>query len=393
MVNTGPSPLAEGVAAPEPFAPARDGSKRVFDQQRELLMEESTANEQTIALWRLLLCLVAAAQVVARDSFHAEGMTSTDWASLVCVFGAMVYSCALWALISRERYVTWLSYVSVGLDITLITAVLLAMAATGHGLAAVNNPLSLPLYLLAISLAGLRYNPRVTVFATLLAASEYAGLVAYVIRCGDLRDQAQIWQYGEFDFLTQLTRLILIGAAGVLATFTVRRARELRTASIVDALTQVFNRAFMEERFGNEFARAERYGRHLSLVILDVDHFKAYNDRHGHLAGDQALREVADLLRYGLRNTDIVARYGGEEFVALLPEAPKDVAMRLADRLRQQVASHSFLYGQQQPEGALTISLGVATYPDDAAELPSLLQHADDSLYRAKRAGRNRVCG
>src|ERR1035438_2493544 len=110
---------------------------------------------------------------------------------------------------------------------------------------------------------------------------------------------AQIVQFGSFDLLMQLSRLILMACGGVVATFGVRRARDLRTASITDALTQVFNRAFLEERFRNEVARAERYERDLSVFILDVDHFKLYNDRHGHPAGDQCLREVADILRYG----------------------------------------------------------------------------------------------
>ena len=366
--------------------------------RRELLLEESTANEQTIAMWRLMLCLIAAVQVVVTASFRTV-MSSTDWAGLTVVFAAVLYSCALFVLISRSRHARWLSYVSVGMDVTLISGTLTMTAVTGHGLAALNSPLSLPLYLLAIALAGLRYNPRVTVFATVLAALEYTLLLIYVLRTEPVYDPldalmvGQVAQWGQFDLVMQLTRLILMGCGGVVATFGVRRARDLRTASITDGLTQIFNRAFLEERFQNEFARAERYGRDLSVLLLDVDHFKAYNDRHGHPAGDQCLREVADILRFGLRTTDTIARYGGEEFVALLPEANKDVATRLADRLRQQIAEHAFLYAHEQPAGAVTVSIGVATFPDDAKELQELLQYSDDALYRAKNGGRNRVEG
>jgi diguanylate cyclase (GGDEF)-like protein len=361
-----------------------------------LLFEESTANEQTIALWRLMLCLVAAVQVGVRVSFRPERLGTGEWASLVCASAAVLYSVCLFVLISRSRYATWLSYVSVGMDVTLITFALLVAALMGHPLAAVNTDLSVPLFLLALALAGLRYDPRVTVFATALALIEYALFVAYAVVIGavyDAQEPEVLMHYGQFDLMTQLTRLLLIGCGGVVATFGVRRARDLRTASMLDALTQVFNRGFLEERFANEFSRAERYERDLSILLLDVDHFKFYNDRHGHAAGDQVLREIADILRFGLRGTDTVARYGGEEFLALLPETSKEIAVRLAERLRQQVANHPFLHRSAQPGGTLTVSIGVATYPGDANTLDALFEHADQALYRAKGDGRNAVRG
>ncbi len=369
------------------------------DVQTSLLLDESTTNEKAISLWRLVFCLVAAVQLLLHAGFSQQAIGSHQWVAIACVFTAVLYSATLFVVIGQRGYTTVLGYTSVGIDVSLISGALLALAACGEPLFAVNNAVSVPLYLLAISLAGLRYSPRVTVFATLLAAAQYVAVVVFAIKSGDLynlsspavRDQVE--RFGRFDLLMQLTRLVLLASGGIIATYSVRRARELRTASVLDALTQVFNRGFFDERYRHEFERAHRYGRCLAVAIIDVDNFKRYNDRNGHLNGDQVLREVADILRYGVRSTDTVARYGGEEFVLLLPETTKEAAMALVDRLRQQVAQHSFLFGDQQPGGCLTISGGVASYPDDATEPLPLFDHADQALYQAKGEGRNRIQG
>jgi len=369
------------------------------DGPSELLLEESTANERVIALWRMVFCLVAAVQLVVIVSFDQPTLDQHDWVALAGVFVAVLYSAGLFVAVGQLGYSPALSFFSVGMDITLITGALVGLAASGQPMFAVNNPVAIPLYLLAISLAGLRYNPRITVFATLLAACEYAMMVWYAFTTGDLYNIAdpdvltQAERYGTFDLVMQLTRFVLLGSGGVIATFSVRRARELRTASILDALTRVYNRGFFDERFRHEFERAERYQRELSLAVFDVDWFKQYNDRHGHLEGDQVLREMADILRLGMRSTDTVARYGGEEFVTLLPETTKAQAVALLERLRQQVERHSFLHGEQQPGGRLTVSVGVATFPTDGDDPVSLFDHADQALYQAKSAGRNRVQG
>ncbi|NUP98670.1 MAG: GGDEF domain-containing protein [Armatimonadetes bacterium] len=399
MIEPSNSPVTgQGDAAKaRPWTAATDAQP--LDVQRELLLEESTANEKVISLWRLVFCLVAATQMVLHVAFNSTRIGHQDWVALGCIFAGVLYSALLFVIISQRGYTPFLSYISVGIDISLISGALLGLAMSGEPMFAVNNAVATPLYLLAISLAGLRYNPRVTVFAAALAALEYAGVVWYSVARGDLYNLAdplvydQANRFGQFDLVMQLTRLVLIGSGGVIATFGVRRARELRTASILDALTQVFNRGFFDERFRHEFDRAERYGRVLSLVVVDVDNFKRYNDRNGHLEGDQVLREVADILRFGLRSTDTVARYGGEEFVALLPETSKEQAMALVERLRQRVDQHAFLHEESQPGGSLTISAGVATYPGDGDRPDRIFEYADQALYEAKRSGRNKVQG
>ncbi|MBU8895999.1 diguanylate cyclase response regulator [Corallococcus sp. H22C18031201] len=174
-----------------------------------------------------------------------------------------------------------------------------------------------------------------------------------------------------------------------------RKREELLALSRTDALTGLFNRRYFEERMNEEFLRARRYQSHLSLVMLDIDHFKRINDTFGHPFGDEVLKAVAQTARARLREVDLLARYGGEEFIALLPEAAPTDALRACERVREAIENlevvHPRADGTRQSV-RLTASLGLATVP--ATDLPSaetLLRAADASLYEAKGAGRNRV--
>jgi len=164
-----------------------------------------------------------------------------------------------------------------------------------------------------------------------------------------------------------------------------------RRLASTDGLTELYNHRTFQGRLAQEVDRANRYARPLSLVMIDVDDFKSYNDMYGHPQGDTALRELARLLREASRTSDIVARYGGEEFAIILPETDCENAQKIGDRLREQVELYPFPGEERLPRGAFTISVGVATHTrTDTKE--ALLQSADAALYKAKRAGRNRVC-
>ena len=165
----------------------------------------------------------------------------------------------------------------------------------------------------------------------------------------------------------------------------------LKRQAVIDNLTGLVSRSFMHNRLRGELAHARRQGERLSLLFADIDHFKQVNDRHGHASGDRVLKEVARTLRALFRESDTVARYGGDEFVVLLPQTDRSRAGMLAERARVALESHEWaLPGSNGPLHA-TISLGVATFPEDGADAESLLQHADASLYAAKNAGRNTV--
>jgi diguanylate cyclase (GGDEF)-like protein len=166
---------------------------------------------------------------------------------------------------------------------------------------------------------------------------------------------------------------------------------ELTELSLRDALTGLFNRRALGERLVEELSRARRYGAPLSLMMVDIDDFKRVNDTHGHTIGDVVIGHVARLLTRDRRVSDIVARYGGEELVLLLPHTPLDGALTLADRLRQLVAHTP--YRTLDAHEHVTVSVGVAAYQHAMHEPEQLLEAADRALYRAKRQGKNRVCG
>ena len=168
--------------------------------------------------------------------------------------------------------------------------------------------------------------------------------------------------------------------------------KELNHLAQRDGLTQLYNHRYFKERFTEEVSRANRYNRELSLIFLDVDYFKIFNDRNGHPMGDALLKQLASMLQLRARKIDIVARYGGEEFVIVLPETDKKGALSLANSIRKQIAEHPFKGRENQPGNIVSVSIGIATYPNDGMSAEALIKHSDDALYLAKRNGRNRVC-
>jgi diguanylate cyclase (GGDEF)-like protein len=169
--------------------------------------------------------------------------------------------------------------------------------------------------------------------------------------------------------------------------------RELERLSFQDGLTGITNRRRLDEVLAVEWKRAGRAGDPLSAVLVDIDFFKAYNDRYGHPAGDDCLRRVAGALRDSLkRPSDLVARYGGEEFCALLPETAAEGALTVAESMRSQVRALQLRHEASTAADRVTISVGVATLVPGERESAALLAAADEALYRAKREGRDRVC-
>ncbi len=166
---------------------------------------------------------------------------------------------------------------------------------------------------------------------------------------------------------------------------------EIYKMTIIDGLTQAFNKRYFLEALEREMSRAQRYGRPLSILMFDIDHFKSVNDNHGHLAGDHVLQALGRLISTRARREEIFARYGGEEFMILLPETPKDGAMELAEQLRKRVASYTFVFeGEEIP---ITVSIGVATVSTEDISDTEFVRRVDEKLYLAKSEGRNCVRG
>jgi len=189
----------------------------------------------------------------------------------------------------------------------------------------------------------------------------------------------------ELEQLSILSNIISIAVANA------SLYREVEQLSYTDAMTELHNFRYFELRLKEEVIRHKRNKTGISLLILDVDHFKNYNDTLGHQAGDEVLRNLGRVLKDTVRENDIVARYGGEEFAIILPAVDSQGALILADRIREKIEEFPFEQEEIQPLGKLTVSIGSAALPEDASDHKDLIFRSDTALYAAKKGGRNRV--
>ena len=167
--------------------------------------------------------------------------------------------------------------------------------------------------------------------------------------------------------------------------------KEFRELAIRDGLTGLFNHRYAKERLDEEFDRAARFGRELAVLFMDLDHFKFFNDTHGHQAGDVILQELAELMMKAVRESDTLARWGGEEFIVIAPETSEENGCVLAEKIRKAVAAHPFPNAEQQPLGMVSLSIGISSRSDATENAEKLLRYADDAVYAAKDSGRNRT--
>lgn len=195
-----------------------------------------------------------------------------------------------------------------------------------------------------------------------------------------------------------LAKFEVLAAYMALQVRKVKLYQTVKDLAIHDGLTGFLVRRHFLERFHEEMKRSIHYTLPLAVLILDIDHFKRYNDQYGHLAGDATLKQVASLLRENLRKVDLVSRYGGEEFLIVVPETRKGIALEIGERIRSSIARHNFKVFNDQTR--VTVSIGISLFPEDVTEgkaggeselVASLIQYADQALYRAKEEGRNRV--
>jgi len=187
------------------------------------------------------------------------------------------------------------------------------------------------------------------------------------------------------------TFLSMIADLAAISLDNLIRLDDAQLAARVDPLTGLYNRRYFDERLMEEGWKCRNYNFECSIFLFDIDHFKSYNDQNGHPAGDQLLKELSKMVRTRTRGTDILARYGGEEFIVILSTRNKDDAMLYAEGIRKIIETHKFPHREKQPMGFLSISGGVASFPEDGQSLNEIIQKADKALYMAKEAGRNRI--
>jgi diguanylate cyclase (GGDEF)-like protein len=218
--------------------------------------------------------------------------------------------------------------------------------------------------------------------------------VIFVTGHESLDEETACWNAGGVDFVNKpFNPLTLRNRVNVHLALKFQADR-LREMAFVDGLTGIANRRQFEERLGQEYRRSRRNGTSLALLMIDVDFFKPYNDRYGHQAGDECLRQVAALLRANMnRPGDLAARYGGEEFAFLLPETDAKGARVIAERLVETVRQLNLEHLDSSVAAVLTVSIGAAVLdPDSRDSCEALITQADAQLYRAKKQGRARVC-
>ena len=207
----------------------------------------------------------------------------------------------------------------------------------------------------------------------------------------NLSDKANGTDFSDMD-LKLLEILALYSTVAIERQVYYQSSLSLRKISITDPLTELLNRRYFEERISEEVERSKRHKQPFSLMILDIDNFKEFNDTYGHLAGDEALRNVGHVIRRCVRIIDIAARYGGEEFAIILPTTDKEDARLIGNRIREGIEGVTLPVIKDEGKAAeLTVSLGIASYPADASTIELLINNADRALYKAKAQGKNKV--
>lgn len=198
------------------------------------------------------------------------------------------------------------------------------------------------------------------------------------------------WQVGGAQAAQSRDEAVIFAKTISLSLSNVRLRHTLQLQSVRDPLTGTYNPRYMNETLNRELPRATRKNRPVSVIVLDIDFFKKFNDTFGHAAGDLVLVRVSELLKSSIRDEDVVCRLGGEEFVILMPDSSRDVAMERAENMRQALMQQNMIY-EGISLGMVTASFGVSSFPLQASSSVELLQKADRTLYRAKSNGRNRV--
>lgn len=354
------------------------------------LLEAGAAGEKLVARVRLLLTAILLAIPVASLWYERE-----IWENLVglgVTIAAFLVALLWFWLVQQGFYRHWLGFASSLLDVSLVSAALFVFVLLNRPHTAVNSKVTFESYFLAIAATCLRHDVRICLLAGMSAIAQYALIVASATMMWDLNSaQFSPFAYGYFNWSVQISRLVLMFVATLLSTSVVFRVQRLLRLSTCDRMTGLFNRGHFDERLLEEASRASRYHRPLALAMMDIDHFKTFNDSHGHSAGDEALRMMASIMRASFRQSDVIARYGGEEFVVILPATDSAAATEKVERLRLSIENPPIPVPGLDVAERLTISAGLACFPDDGSDAAQMLRAADHRLFEAKRRGRNRI--
>jgi diguanylate cyclase (GGDEF)-like protein len=372
--------------------PERPAWRRMLDDPDPLQMDAGAEGELIVARARTILILLLLPIPILNVGLDPGNPAGTF--GLITCLGALAAGLVAQQLLKRGFYRAWLGLVTSLLDISLVSACLASFLPLHSPLTTVNSRLLFDLYFIAIAATALRYDARITLAAGITAIVQYFILVLVASMTFDLGSRTlDRHGAGAFDWATQLSRMVLLGVATVLSAAIVVRSQRLRRQSRSDRLTGLPNRSYFDERVQAELSRARRYSEPVALAMIDIDHFKQFNDRWGHAAGDVALKVVARTILAATRRSDLLVRYGGEEFVALFPGMDSCAAMERVEEIRRAVELLPIAIPRRHEVASVTISIGLASYGFDGTQAEDLLDRADARLFEAKNAGRNRVIG
>lgn len=340
--------------------------RRLFRRERDL--------ERYLNLWRLFLAGAALLGIATLRLVRGVGSTPENAALplIVAYFGA---AAILHGVLGWREWRSWMPAWVVGGDLLFVAALHAAFLAADLAVVATNSQIAFLAYFVVVALAGVRSDPQLVKLVSIAAPVSYAAVVFLAVawRGVDMAPPDPV--LGSFRWEVQAIRVVVLAVVTHLVTLDVALGDVDRTAARRDPLTGVFNRRHLGDFLSRQVSLSLRLHRPLTILLLDLDGFKTFNDRHGHLAGDRALKEAAIALTERLRSTDVVARYGGDEFVVVLPDTAGEEARRVARDLVEAA-----------PTG-LRFSVGVASLSEKIQSVGDLLNAADDALLRVKRAG------
>lgn len=265
------------------------------------------------------------------------------------------------------------------------------------------NIIFMAIFLVMILISGKHESPNKFLFLFIITTStiqcgmkygiSIAGVSSVMVLVIDLicLPNSKVNPYFEDDLVLVGIFMLIAWILGYYVKLETEHIEELKNMVNRDGLTGVYNHRYFHDTLGEKIKDATDRNEPISLLYIDIDNFKYYNDLNGHQKGDEVLKAIGQLLSQSVRAIDIVARYGGEEFVVILPGADKQEGLSIAEKIRQTVESTYIISQENQPTGNLTVSVGLATYPDNAKDDTELIKSADDALYRAKFFNKNRV--
>lgn len=365
--------------------------RRFWEPPEQFLLDAGQAGELLIARIRVVLTsvllVIPVVNVILAPDERAQHLTGLSINLAAFVLAILVY-----VMVARDQRQRWLPLATSFFDVTLISLANLSYAFVSDPHVVVNSKVTFDTYFIALGGTALRYDRRVAMVTGLMAIAQFVAVTTFVALSFPLDRVPPAGAYGVFSWADQVSRVVLLAAATMLNVYIVRGIQKQRELSNADPLTGLFNRRFFDDYILSEIARAARFQGRMAVAMIDVDWFKQFNDQYGHAAGDVALKNVARAMQLAVRRSDLVARYGGEEFVVLLREADPAQALERVEQIRQAIQSEPHEIGDPRPVH-ITVSAGVAAWPQDGNTVGDLMATADRRLFQAKGAGRNCVIG